>query len=105
MNRNHYLSGMCSKTALSGKSFAADVTVEGPVLEPLDLALVVAQVLLQVAQLDEGATAVRNMAFIRSLSCKIGSFVLRNVVLFTALLPRVCRLFGIWYLYGISPAR
>ena len=34
------------------------------------LGLVVAEMLLQVTQLDEGPPAVRNVAFVRSLSCK-----------------------------------
>lgn len=60
---------MGPQTALSGKPFAADVAVEGPVLGPLDLRVVVAQVLLQVGELDEGSPAVGEVAFVGPLAC------------------------------------
>jgi len=67
--RGTVLSSVSSEAALRGEPLAADVAVEGPVLQPLDLALVVAQVLLQVRQLDEGPPALGDVAFVRSLSC------------------------------------
>ena len=68
-----YLSSVSSEAALRGEPLAADVAVEGPVLQPLDLALVVAQVLLQVRQLDEGPPALGDVTFVRSLSCNLDS--------------------------------
>ena len=58
---------MGPETGLGGEPLAADVAVEGPVLEPLDLALVVAEVLLQVRELDEGAPALGDVALVRPL--------------------------------------
>ncbi len=53
---------------LGGESLSANVAVKRSVLESLDLRLVVAQVLLQVGQLDEGAAAVRDVAAVRTLT-------------------------------------
>ena len=70
MNRHYYLSGMCSQTALGGKSFAAYVAVERPVLQPLQLRLVVPQVLLEIGQLDEGTPTVGHVALVRPFTWK-----------------------------------
>lgn len=59
---------MGSETGLGGEPFAADVAVEGPVLGALDLRVVVAKVLLQVGQLDERASAVGKVTFVRPLA-------------------------------------
>lgn len=61
---------MCPEGALGGESLPADVTVEGAVLHPLELGVVVAKMLLKVRQLDEGASAVRDVAFVRPFTCK-----------------------------------
>lgn len=61
---------MRSETALSGKALATDVAMEGPVLSPLDLGVMVPQVLLKVGELDEGASTVGEVAFVRTLAWK-----------------------------------
>jgi hypothetical protein len=43
--------------------------VEGSVLRALYLRVVVAQMLLQIAELDEGATTLWQVAFVRPLAC------------------------------------
>jgi len=58
-----------SERTLRGKAFAANVAVEGTVLGSLDLRVVVAEVLLQVGQLNEGAPALGEVALVRTLSC------------------------------------
>lgn len=55
---NTDLGGMSSQTAFSGEAFATDVAVEGSILCPLHLSVVVPQVLLEIGQLDEGSPAV-----------------------------------------------
>lgn len=64
-----YLRCVSPEGALGGESFAADVTVEGTVLHPLELGVVVAEMLLKVRKLDEGASAVRDVAFVRPFTC------------------------------------
>jgi hypothetical protein len=59
---------MGSETGLGGEPFAADVAVEWPVLGSLHLGVVIAKVLLQVGQLDERASAVGKVAFVRTLA-------------------------------------
>ena len=63
------LGGVGAQRGLGGESFAADGALEGPVLGALQLGVVVAQVLLQVRQLDEGPAALRNVASVRTLTC------------------------------------
>ena len=62
---------MRPETAFCGEPFATNVAVEGSVLEPLDLRLVVPEVLLQVGQLDEGPPTLRNVTLVGSLSWNI----------------------------------
>lgn len=64
-----YLRCVGPKRTLSGKALPADVAVERPVLHALQLRVMVPEVLLQVRQLDEGAAAVRKVAFVGALTC------------------------------------
>lgn len=64
-----YLRGVRSERALRGEALAADVAVEGPVLGALHLGVVVAEVLLQVGELDEGAPALGQVALVGPLAC------------------------------------
>jgi len=57
-----------AQRGFGGEAFAADVAVKGPVLQAFNLGFVVPQVLLQVRQLDEGATAVGNVTTIRTFA-------------------------------------
>lgn len=57
-----------AEAALRGKALSADVAVEGAVLGSLHLGVVVPQVLLEVGQLDEGAAAVGQVAFVWTLA-------------------------------------
>lgn len=59
------LGRVCPKATLGCEAFTANVTMEGPVFGPLDLRVVVPQVLLQIRQLDEGSSAVWQVAFVR----------------------------------------
>lgn len=59
---------MRAQTGLSGEPFAADITVERPVLGAFHLCVVVAQVLLQIGQLDKCASALGQVAFVRALT-------------------------------------
>ena len=59
---------MRPKTAFCGEPFATNVAVEGSVFEPLDLRLVVPEVLLQVGQLDERAATLGDVTFVGALS-------------------------------------
>lgn len=61
---------MGPQRALGGEALAADVTVEGPVLHPLQLGVVVTEVLLKVGELDEGPAALRQVALVRPLTCR-----------------------------------
>jgi hypothetical protein len=63
-----YLSGVGPQRGLRGKPLAANVTMEGTIFQPLELRLVIAKVLLEVRQLDEGAAALQNVALVRPLS-------------------------------------
>lgn len=71
LHRDTDLCRVRSETALGGETLATDVAVEGPVLGPLHLGVVVAEVLLQVRQLDEGAPAVWEVAFVGALAWKV----------------------------------
>jgi len=51
--RLEYLSSMGPEGGLGREALSADVAVEGSVLEPLELALVIAQVLLKIRQLEK----------------------------------------------------
>ena len=70
---------MGSQTALRGKSLSTDVAVERPVLQSLDLRLVVSKVLLKVGQLDEGPTTLWYVALVRTLACKPNSQIKCNI--------------------------
>lgn len=59
-----YLGRVRPQTRLGREALAADVTVERPVFRALHLGIVVAQVLLQIGQLDEGATAFGQVALV-----------------------------------------
>ena len=63
-----YLAVVRSERGLCGETFTTNVTMERPVLEPFQLRLVIAQVLLEIRELDESSPAVRYMAFVRSLA-------------------------------------
>ena len=63
-----HLARVRPETAFCGEPFATNVAVEGSVLEPLDLRLVVPEVLLQVGQLDERAATLGDVAFVGALS-------------------------------------
>lgn len=64
-----YLGGVRSERALRCEALAADVAVEGPVLGALDLGVMVAKVLLQVGELDEGPPALGQVALVGPLAC------------------------------------
>lgn len=59
-----YFRSVRPQTRLRGESFAADGTVEGSVLRPFHLGVVIPQVLLEIGQLDEGSPAVRKVALV-----------------------------------------
>ncbi|GBL90113.1 hypothetical protein AVEN_135466-1 [Araneus ventricosus] len=61
---------MRPEAAVGGEALAARVADVRPVLGALHLALVVAQMLLQVGQLDEGPVALGKMTLVRALPCK-----------------------------------
>jgi len=61
-----YLGSVCSETALRSESFAANIAVEGPVLRPFYLGVMVPQMLLEVRQLDKGSTTLWKMTSVRS---------------------------------------
>lgn len=63
---------MRPQTGLGGETLPADVTMEWTVFRALHLGVVVAQVLLQIGQLDEGATALRQMALVGALAYCVG---------------------------------
>lgn len=58
------------EAAFGSEPFTADVAVEGPVFGPLDLRVVIAQMLLQIWQLDKGSSTIRKVAFVGSLTCE-----------------------------------
>jgi hypothetical protein len=49
--------------------------VKRSVLRAFHLRVVVAQMLLQIAELDEGATTLRQVTFVRPLACKNKDFI------------------------------
>jgi len=53
---------------LCGEALATDGTLERPVLGPLQLGVVVPQVLLQVGQLDESPAAFGHVTTVRSFT-------------------------------------
>ena len=59
---------MSAERGLGGEPFAANGALERPVLGPLQLGVVIAQMLLQIRQLDERAAALRYVAAIRPLT-------------------------------------
>lgn len=69
MTYGPYLGRVSPQARLRCKSFSADVTVERSVLRALHLRVVIAQMLLQIAKLDEGATTLWQMTFVRPLAC------------------------------------
>ena len=74
-----HLASVGSQTALRGKSLSTDVAVKRPVLQSLDLRLVVSKVLLKVGQLDEGPTTLWYVALVRTLACKPNSQTKCNI--------------------------
>ena len=74
-----HLASVGSQTALRGKSLSTDVAVERPVLQSLDLRLVVSKVLLKVGQLDEGPATLWYVALVRTLACKPNSQIKCNI--------------------------
>lgn len=64
-----------SQARFRRESFPADVAMEGTILRPLNLCVVIPQMLLQIRQLNEGSSAVRQVALVRALTCKNGSDV------------------------------
>ena len=65
-----HLARVGPQTAFCGKPLSTDVAVERSVLQPLNLRLVVSEVLLKVGKLDEGATALWYVALVRTFTCK-----------------------------------
>lgn len=59
---------MSAQTRLGGESLAADVAVKWTVLGAFYLGVVVPQVLLQVRELDEGASTFRQMTLVGSFA-------------------------------------
>ncbi|CAL4068904.1 unnamed protein product, partial [Meganyctiphanes norvegica] len=62
------LGSMCPERALCGKTFPADVAVEGSVLHAFKLSIMVPQMLLKVRQLYECPSTFRDVAFIWPLT-------------------------------------
>ena len=62
---------MRPQRGLRRESLPADVAVERAVLQPLDLGFVVAEMLLEVGELDEGAAAVEHVTLVRTLPLDI----------------------------------
>jgi hypothetical protein len=69
MTYGPYLGRVSPQARLSSESFTTDVTVERSVLRALYLRVVVAQMLLQIAELDEGASTLWQVALVRPLAC------------------------------------
>ena len=70
-----YLGRVSPQARLRSESFSTNVTVKRSVLRAFHLRVVVAQMLLQVAELDEGATTLRQVTFVRPLACKNKDFI------------------------------
>lgn len=64
------LGRVCSETAFGSEPFSADIAVERPVLSPFDLRVVIAQVLLEVGQLDKSSPAIWEVTLVRPLTCE-----------------------------------
>lgn len=69
-----YLGRVSPQARLRGESFSADITVKRSVLRAFHLSVVIAQMLLQIAELDEGAAAFWQVTFIRPLACNNKQF-------------------------------
>ena len=67
---NTYFAIMRPHRGLGGETFTTNCTVERAIFQPLQLGLVVPQMLLQVGQLNEGSTAIRHVAFVRTFTYK-----------------------------------
>ena len=65
---NTYFAIMCPHRGLGGETFTTNCTVERAIFQPLQLGLVVPQMLLQVGQLNKGSTAIRHVAFVRTFT-------------------------------------
>jgi len=64
-----YLGRVSPQARLRGESFSTDITVERSVLGAFHLRVVIAQMLLQIAELDKGAATLWQVTFIRPLAC------------------------------------
>lgn len=62
------LGSVCPQTAIRREALAADVAEEGPALGAFRLSVMISQMLLQVGQLDEGASAVGQVALVGPLA-------------------------------------
>lgn len=69
MTYGPYLGRVSPQARLRGESFSADVAVERSVLRTFHLCVMIAQMLLEVAELDEGATTLRQVALVGPLAC------------------------------------
>jgi hypothetical protein len=70
MTYGPYLGRVSPQARLRSESFSADVAVERPVLRAFHLSVMIAQMLLEVAELDEGATTLRQVTLVGPLACK-----------------------------------
>ena len=84
---NTYFAIMCPHRGLGGETFTTNCTVERAIFQPLQLGLVVPQMLLQVGQLNKGSTAIRHVAFVRTFTYKEQSNPLFNKFLDKKKLP------------------
>ena len=64
-----YLGRVGAQGGFGSEAFAAYGTLERPVLGSFQLGIVVAEVLLQVGQLDKGSSTFRHVATVGSLTC------------------------------------
>ena len=69
-----YLGRVSPQARLRSESFSTDVTVKRSVLRAFHLRVVIAQMLLQIAELDKGATTLWQVTFIRPLACNNRGF-------------------------------
>lgn len=75
-NQGRVLGRVGAQRGLGGEAFAAYGALKRPVLGPLQLGIVIAKVLLQIRQLDEGSSAFRHVATVRSFTCMKASVLL-----------------------------
>lgn len=63
-----YFGRVRAQAGLGREPFTADVAVERSVFRTLDLRVVVAQMLLQIRQLDKGPSALGQMTLVRTFT-------------------------------------